>query len=55
MNSWPGTSIPDSRSRPWIKTHFGPRKTAATLLRALPELTLEDETFRHIEAQVNDR
>ncbi len=38
-----------------IKRHFGPRKTAATLLCALPELTLEEKTLRQIEAQVKQR
>jgi predicted CopG family antitoxin len=38
-----------------IKQHFGPRKTAATLLRALPELILEGGTLRLIEAQVKQR
>ena len=31
------------------------RKTAAALLRALPSLSLEEETLDHIEAQVKDR
>ena len=38
-----------------IKQHFGPRKTAATLLRALPELVLEEKTLRLIDAQVKER
>jgi predicted CopG family antitoxin len=38
-----------------IKQYFGPRKTAATLLSALPGLTLEEETLRQIEAQVKER
>jgi predicted CopG family antitoxin len=38
-----------------IKRHFGPRRTAATLLRALPELILEEETLRQIEAQMKER
>jgi predicted CopG family antitoxin len=38
-----------------IKKHFGPRKTAAALLRALPSLTLKDETLDQIEAQVKER
>jgi predicted CopG family antitoxin len=38
-----------------IKRHFGPRKTAATLLRALPELILEEKTLKQIEAQVKER
>ena len=38
-----------------IKEHFGRRKTAAALLRALPSLTLQEETLKHIEAQVKDR
>lgn len=38
-----------------IKQHFGPRKTAASLLRALPSLTLKDETLDAIEAQVKER
>jgi len=38
-----------------IKRHFAPRKTAATLLRALPELTLEEKTLKLIEAQVIQR
>lgn len=31
------------------------RKTAAALLRALPSLSLEEETLDHIEDQVKDR
>jgi len=38
-----------------IKEHFGRRKTAAALLRALPSLTLKEETLKHIEAQVKER
>jgi predicted CopG family antitoxin len=38
-----------------IRQHFEPAKTAATLLRALPTLTLEESTLRHIEAQVKQR
>jgi predicted CopG family antitoxin len=38
-----------------IKRHFGPRKTAATLFRALPEPILEEKTLRQIEAQVKER
>lgn len=38
-----------------IKKHFGPRKTAAALLRALPSLTLKEETLNQIEAQVKER
>jgi len=38
-----------------IKKHFGPRKTAAALLRALPSLTLKEETLDQIEAQVKER
>jgi predicted CopG family antitoxin len=38
-----------------IKEHFGPRKTAAALLRTLPSLTLKEETLEHIEAQVKER
>jgi predicted CopG family antitoxin len=38
-----------------IKQHFGPRKTAAVLLRALPSLALEEETLDQIEAQVEER
>ena len=38
-----------------IKKHFGPRKTAAALLRALPSLTLKEETLDQIEAQVTER
>ena len=38
-----------------IKEHFGQRKTAAALLRALPSLTLQEETLKHIEAQVKER
>lgn len=33
----------------------GPRKTAASLLRALPSLTLKEETLDQIEAQVKER
>ncbi|MGE0825303.1 MAG: antitoxin VapB family protein [Candidatus Binatia bacterium] len=38
-----------------IKEHFGKRKTAATLLRALPSLALEEETFNHVEEQIKER
>ncbi|MBV8451092.1 MAG: antitoxin VapB family protein [Deltaproteobacteria bacterium] len=38
-----------------IKRHFGPRKTAATLLHALPELILKEKTLAQIEAQVKQR
>ncbi len=38
-----------------IKQHFGPRKTAAALLRALPSFTLKEETLDQIEAQVKER
>jgi predicted CopG family antitoxin len=38
-----------------IKRQFGPRKTAVTLLRALPELILEEKTLRQIEAQMKER
>jgi predicted CopG family antitoxin len=38
-----------------IKEHFGKRKTAAALLRALPSLTLKEETLDQIEAQVKER
>lgn len=38
-----------------IKKHFGPRKTAAALLHALPSLTLKEETLDQIEAQVKER
>jgi predicted CopG family antitoxin len=38
-----------------IKEHFGPRKTAAALLRALPSLALKEETLDQIEAQVKER
>jgi predicted CopG family antitoxin len=38
-----------------VKQYFGPRKTAATLLRALPELVLEEKTHRLIDAQVKAR
>lgn len=38
-----------------IKHHFGPRKTAATLLRAFPELVLEEKTLSLINAQVKER
>ena len=38
-----------------IKHQFGPRKTAAALLRALPSLTLKEETLDQIEAQVKER
>jgi predicted CopG family antitoxin len=38
-----------------IKEHFGGRKTAAELLRALPSLTLKGETLDQIEAQVKER
>lgn len=38
-----------------IKEHFSKRKTAATLLRALPLLTLEEETLDHIEEQIKER
>jgi len=38
-----------------IKQHFEPRKTAATLLRALPEVILEEKTLRRIEAQAKHR
>jgi predicted CopG family antitoxin len=38
-----------------IKEHFGPRKTAAALLRALPSLLLKEDTLDQIEAQVTER
>ena len=38
-----------------IKEHFGKRKTAAALLRALPSLTLKQETLDRIEAQAKER
>jgi predicted CopG family antitoxin len=38
-----------------IKEHFGKRKTAAMLLRALPSLTLEEETLDQIEEQIKER
>ena len=38
-----------------IKEHFRKRKTVATLLRALPSLTLKEETLNQIEAQVKER
>lgn len=38
-----------------IKEHFGKRKTAAALLRALPSLSLEEETLEHIEELIKDR
>jgi predicted CopG family antitoxin len=38
-----------------IKRHFGPRKTAAALLRELPSLILKEETLDQIEAQVKER
>jgi predicted CopG family antitoxin len=38
-----------------IKEHFGKRKTAAALLRALPSLTLKEKTLDQIEAQVKER
>ena len=38
-----------------IKEHFGKRKTAATLLRALPSLMLEEETLDRIEEQIKER
>lgn len=38
-----------------IKEHFGKRKTAAALLRALPSLSLEEETLDHIEERIKGR
>jgi len=38
-----------------IKEHFGKRKTAAALLRALPSLMLEEETLDRIEEQIKER
>ncbi len=38
-----------------IKEHFGTRKTAAALLRALPSLTLKEGTLDQIEAQIKER
>ena len=38
-----------------IKQHFGPRKTAVTLLRALPELVLEEKPLGLIDIQVKER
>lgn len=38
-----------------IKQHLGPRKTAASLLRALPSLTLREETLDAIKARVQER
>jgi len=38
-----------------IKQHFGPRKTAVTLLRALPELVLEEKPLGLIDTQVKER
>jgi predicted CopG family antitoxin len=38
-----------------IKQHFGPRKTAATLLRAVSSLALQEQTLSQIEAQVKQR
>lgn len=38
-----------------IKEHFGKRKTAAALLRALPSLSLAEDTLDHIEEQIKDR
>jgi predicted CopG family antitoxin len=38
-----------------IKQHFEPRKTTATLLRAMPELVLQEKTLSEIENQVKER
>ena len=38
-----------------IKEHFGKHKTAAALLRALPSLTLTEESLDEIEMQVKER
>ncbi len=38
-----------------IKKHFGKHKTAAALLRALPSLTLTEESLDEIEMQVKER
>lgn len=38
-----------------IKEHFGKRKTAAALLRALPSLTLQEETLDQIERHIKER
>ena len=38
-----------------IKEHFGPSKTAADLLQALPSCPLEEVTLKHIEQQVKQR
>lgn len=38
-----------------IKEHFAKRKTAAALLRALPSLTLKEETLDQIEGRVKEQ